>query len=197
MELWTWQSVNWDIRCQNWNPERAAQTWGKLSDRLKELYAELQRRFSLPEGFLWCYLCYTYWLCDLRKLWWLEVPSEKILCYVNGRIWDQLSQQGQGEPSEGLWASLLILDVEAYCSKRFTEASKPGDYLANLHPNGVAEAIKEEVSALIAVPIPDNWVKENNRLSIGTNGRSPAYHELPTSLEEAQIRSKPFPSSMK
>jgi hypothetical protein len=77
---------------------------------------------------------------------------------------------------------LLIPDVEAYCSKRLTEVSKPGDYLANLHPSGVAKAIREEISALFAVPIPDNWVKENNRFSIGNNGKSPAYHELPTSL---------------
>lgn len=183
--------MDWDIRYDKWNPELAAQTWGGLSDRLTELYRNLQCRFSIPEDFLWCYLSYTYWLADIRQLWRLEVPSGRILCYVNGRIWHQLSQQEFGTLSEeDAWASLVIPDVEAYGEERFAEALKPGGDLVGLHPDTIRKTIQEEVSALIAVPIPENWVKEDNRFSIGTSGKSLEYHELPTSLQEAQARSK-------
>ncbi|NLX12902.1 MAG: hypothetical protein GXY44_04505 [Phycisphaerales bacterium] len=168
IKLWTWQLPDWDITRQKRDLSYIEEAWGEYTaNRLRTLYDRLHRKLGTEE-FLFCTTQYTYWAqLEIRRLWVLDVPREKVFCYISSPMWEALvSQNFCMVTEEEAWQN-LILDDDKMMTRTTSGQMK-------------------DIDPLIKVPIHSEWVVDNTKGNMGKGNMGivrasrSRYEDLPT-----------------
>src|SRR6056297_1534065 len=92
IELYTWQSPEWDIVNEKRDPSKGHSVWGDIYDDLRFLYEKLGKIVG-TQDFIWCDPEYKHWCqLEIRKLWVLKVPIAEVFHFLDDSLWSKLLQ---------------------------------------------------------------------------------------------------------
>lgn len=104
MKLWTWQTDGFDIRTDHVDLGMS-RYYGSV-DGIREKYARVTAKLGTAD-LIWCFTVATGWKSNQtpennRVCWELEVPADKIACFVDEWLADRL-QQNKPCPDIATW----------------------------------------------------------------------------------------------
>jgi hypothetical protein len=174
MQLWTWHKPDFSLLEGRVDHEKSE--YVQTVEGVREAYRELVKRIGTDQ-FIWCYTKSNQRIVlphHTEKEWILEVPSTKILKFVDDIIWNRILGIKNFDPPAELkrkWKekSIARYPYDPVASKKlakswndefYNQEPPTGNWWDNLF---VCERSDECVSALIPHPIKHSYVKINPR----------------------------------
>lgn len=167
--LYTWQNPDFDITKGKRDPSKGAQSWGDKWDVLQQPCLELYKRVGTSD-FAWCYPEYTHWMqSDIRRLWVLDVPCQKIFRVLDNKIWTEMIRDAEDneQPKETSW------------DKLFVERSEEIDI--------ISAGNNDDIIPLVPIPLCASiQIINKSRFNKGPKDPNAKYTDLPISECEAR-----------
>jgi hypothetical protein len=136
VKLWTEQGFGHDIT--------SARVLPPCNTKLARFYRQLWDLINQKDGqIIWCYANNPFDPPDpamirVKSFWTLEIPADKIVCYIDFNVWSQ------------------ITDIPIRFPGDKEDDSSQGDPWERL----IVGETFEDRTALVRCPIPDDWVIE-------------------------------------
>ncbi len=173
MMLWTWQTPDFDPFTDRVDRSKSEWMKSRHNPDLIQAYAELDGLLDLTKKdehqWLWCCTadCWHHHPWTGRLLWTVDVPSQAVISFVKGAIWERLignqtvPTRLQDNWRKELWSHNIIGDAhqkELERRKReYAETCPPRDEL--LRTLLISQTSSEEDVALVRMPLCFSWVR--------------------------------------
>lgn len=177
--LYTCQGTSFDI-CENKSERKESRYYNDLNLKIQPAYHELDKLLGLDfekEPYLWCYTdcepatswsnnIYNY---DVRKLWELHVPNDRIITIIDMVIWEMIigNDDVLKDPKmEYIWKKEAKVDkkLDGKNIGRFLDDKKKSYSILSSEELWEKLCVKNEIKkgyryhALIPSPIDRGWV---------------------------------------